>query len=236
MNSSANTKQFTQLRARIEATFSDPVIIVVTSAARGDGKTSTAFGLAESLANAEHRVLFVDANVEAPTLARIHRVPSMGSSIDFSKVGRFATLVAGQRFAGVSFADDRIECGISLDKVKAAAFDMRAHFDYVVVDTSPLLQSDLAVFFATIADGTLMTLRLGRLPQAADAASIKTLSRVGANVLGVLTVAPSMIKEFAAGRKDIIETLRVPAARHVTSRHSLAADTKREVVESNVVS
>jgi Mrp family chromosome partitioning ATPase len=235
MNGSAKAQQFGQLRARIEATFSEPVIIAITSAARGDGKTSTAFGLAESLANAEHRVLFVDANVEVPTLPRIHRLPNTGGRTDISKVSRYATVVAGQRFAGISFADERLEYGVSMDKVKAAAFDMRSHFDFVVVDTAPLLESDLAVLFATIADGTLVTVRLGRLPLAADVETMKTLTRVGAKMLGVLTVTSSMVKAFNAQREDIIQTIRVPA-RHVTTKHSLPPDATREVVESNSVS
>jgi Mrp family chromosome partitioning ATPase len=234
MYGTANAQQFGQLRARIEATFSDPVIIAITSAARGDGKTATAFGLAESLANADHRVLLVDANFDVPTLPRIHRLPSLGGQVDVAKVSRYATTVAGQRFAGVSLADERLEFGLSMEKIKAAALDMRAHFDFVVVDTAPLLQSDLAVFFATVADGALVTVRLGRLPLGADTEAVKTLNRVGANMLGVLTVTPGMIKAFNAQREDVIQTIRVPA-RHVTTKHSLPADPPREAVESNVV-
>jgi len=238
MKSTVDAQQFGQLRARIEATFSEHVLLVITSAARGDGKTVTAFGLAESLAEAGRRVLFVDGNVDGPILPRLHLLPTLGAPPDFSNISRYAKPVAGQRFLGISFADERLETRMSMEKVKAAAFDMRSHFDFIIVDTSPLLQSDLAVLFAAISDGTLLTLRLGRFPLGADEDTVKTLARVGANVLGVLTVTQSIIKNFARRRQEVPKSGFVPA-RHVTSRHTLEPDSAREMIEpspSNVVS
>jgi hypothetical protein len=237
MKSTLDSQEFGQLRARLEATFSDPVLIVITSAARGDGKTATAFGLAESLANADLRVLFVDANADAPTLPRLH-MPALNPQPDFAKISRYAKPVAGQRFMGISFADERLDMGVSMEKLKAGAFDMRSHFDFVIIDTSPVLRSDLAVLFAAISDGTLLTLRLGRLPSRSDQETMKTLSRVGANVLGLLTVSQDLIKDFATRRQEIRQRVLVPA-RHVTSRHSLDPNPVRETIEpppSHVVS
>ncbi len=234
MHSRATAQEFGQLRARLEATFSGPSLVVVTSASRGDGKTATAFGLAQALANAEHRVLLVDANTENPTLARVHRMPNLDGRVDVSKVSRHATRVAGEEFEGISFADERVQFGMSLDKIKAAAFDMRSHFDFVVVDTAQVLHSDLAVLFATVADGTLLTVRLGRLPVTADSETMKTLTRVGANVIGLLTVTQSIIRAFAVQREEVIKTVRVPArvpARHITSHHSTAPESTLEIVE-----
>jgi Mrp family chromosome partitioning ATPase len=231
MKSDVDARQFGQLRARIETTFSDRAIIVITSAARGDGKTVTAFGLAESLAEAEHRVLFVDANVEAPILPHINRLPSSGAHPEFSTISRYATPVAGQRFSGISFADQRLEGGISMEKVKSAALDMRSHFDFVIIDTSSLIRSDLAVLFTAISDAAVLTLRLGRFPSAADELTIKTLNRVGANVLGVITVTPSTIRNFASQRQRVSHPIRVPTMRPVTSRHTLEADSPLEIAE-----
>jgi Mrp family chromosome partitioning ATPase len=219
---SIRSQQFGQLRARIEATFSSPAVLVVTSAVRGDGKTVTAFGLADSLAQAHHRVLLVDTNAEAPTLARIHHLPG-ASRGDFSDTNRAASPVAGQRFEGLSLADQRFEAGTSMDSIKAAVSNMRLHYDFVIVDTSALIKSDLAVLFSSVADATLLTLRLGRLPSRADEQTMATLRRTGANVVGLLTVEPAMIKNFAVSREEILPTIRVPA-RHVTSRHTIVPE------------
>jgi succinoglycan biosynthesis transport protein ExoP len=228
---STRSQEFGQLRARIEATFSAPAMVVVTSAASGDGKSATAFGLAESLAAAHHRVLLVDANAGAPTLPRIHRLPVPAARLNVLDVSRYAAPVAGHQFEGVSLADPRFESGLSMEAVRSAAADLRSHFDFVIVDAAQLVKSDLAVLFATVADGTFLTLRIGRLPSRADEETVKTLKRVGASVMGLLTVAPAMIKAFAATREEVSPTLRVPA-RHVTSRHTMTPDTSRTIVES----
>lgn len=227
---SIEAQQFGQLRARIEATFLEPTMIVVTSAGRGDGKSATAYGLAAALADADHRVLFIDANAGAPTLSRTHHsIPS--SRIESARASGYATPVAGQRFKGISFADQRLESGISMERIKAAVADFQSHFDFTIVDTAPLLESNLAVLFSTIADGTVLTLRLGRFSTVADDQTMKTLTRVGANVLGALTVTPKMIKGFR-NRVTAAETDFFVPARHVTTRHSSGPETAREVDES----
>jgi Mrp family chromosome partitioning ATPase len=230
-------QQFGQLRARIEATFSEAAVIVITSGARRDGKSVTAMGLSQSFANAGHRVLFVDTNVESPTLARIHRIANVGTRIDLSAISRAAKPVAGERFLGVSLADERFEFGVSLDQVRAAVYDMRSHFEFVVVDTATLVNSDLAALFSTVADGVFLTLRVGRLATDADGQTIKTLGRLEANVLGAVTVSEKLIANFAQQREEVLPTMRY-SARHVTTQHVLEPEV-RELVEpsrSNAVS
>jgi Mrp family chromosome partitioning ATPase len=230
MDSRIEMQQFGQLRARIESTFREPTMIVVTSAGRGDGKSVTAFGLAASLAEADHRVLLVDANVDAPTLARAQHRPISPARLEIAPVSSCAAPVAGQLFKGVSFADDRLESGMSMDRIKSAVADIQRHFDFTIVDTAQLMRSNLAVLFSTLADGTMLTLRLGRIGTPADEEIIRTLTRVGANVLGALTISPKMIKAFRERQSVVDKSLLLPA-RHVTTRHTIVAETAREISE-----
>lgn len=236
MDSTIEAQQFGQLRSRIEATFSDSTLLVITSAARGDGKSVTAFGLAGSLADAGHRVLFVDANADAPTLTRSAHRPITVARIERGQVCGYATPVAGQRFLGISFADEKLEAGLSMPKVRLAVADMLSEFDFTIVDTAQLIRSNLAVLFATVAHGTLLTLRSGRLSTLGDDETIGTLSRVGANPLGALLVAPKMIKNFR-GRAELAAGAVLLPARHVTTRYTTAApEPVREVEVTEVTS
>jgi len=227
---SAHSQQFGQLRSRIEAACSGPTLIVVTSAVRGDGKTVTAFGLAESFAAAQHRVLLVDANTEAPTLPRVHHVSApQFASCDYS---RQAVPVSGQAFDGISLADQRFEDAMSMESVRGLAANLRENFDFIIIDAPRLVKSNLAVLFATIADATLLTLRFGRMPSQADGRTMATLNKVGAKVLGVLTVEPAMMKAFAIERQAAVSALRVPA-RPITSRHSMGPEKRtRPITEA----
>ncbi len=224
-------QQFGQLRARIEATFREPSTIVITSASRGDGKSVTAFGLASALAEADHRVLLIDANLDAPTLSRMTHRPVSVSRLEKPQFSGFAEVVTDQRFKGISFADERLETAMSLEKVAAAVADLQRHFDYLIVDAAQLVHSNLAVLFATIADGTMLTVRLGRLATAADDETMKTLRQAGATLLGALTVTPKLIKSFRDRLVAAEQNTLVPA-RHVTTRH--VAEPVRGSVESPV--
>jgi hypothetical protein len=155
----------------------------------------------------------------------------LSPNLDIANVSRYAAPVGARRFKAVSFADERLEFGSSLEKIRTAAFDMRSHFDYAIVDTGQVLQSDIAVLFATIADGTLLTVRVGRMPSSSDAEALKTLTRVGASILGVVSVTPAVINEFAKEREQTFTVPRV--ARHVTSRHTADAETGRDVIETS---
>jgi receptor protein-tyrosine kinase len=213
-------EQFGQLRARIEAMFPEPAIIVVTSATAGDGKSATSLGLAKALADADGRVLYVDGNAVAPTLDRSFIVPSWYA--DVQELSQLVRAVPGQRFSALSFADRAIEKAMSLDKVKAIAATMRAQYDFIIVDTGPLVQSDMAVLFASIADGTLVTLRLGRFPASADKELVEALSRVRAEMIGAVTVAPRFMKHFAAARQASSQLALPKKRRRELGKHESA--------------
>ena len=231
MTSPNDAQQFGQLRSRIEATFAEPALIVVTSAGAGDGKSATAFGLAAALAEADHRVVLIDANVKSPTLSRLAHRPVGFSRVELAQVSKFAQPVAGESFKGLSFADERLETSFSMEKIKSLVADLDSHFDFIVVDTAPLTRSNMAVLFATVAQGTLLTIRLGRLGTAADDEVVKTLTRVGATILGALTLTPKMIKAFR-NTVPVIDKGIVFPPRHITTRHSAPPETARETAEA----
>jgi Mrp family chromosome partitioning ATPase len=207
---SPDLEQFGQLRARIEAMFPEPAIIVVTSAARNDGKSATSLGLATALADADSRVLYVDANITAPTLDRSYLVPSTYAA--FEDFSRLARPVCSQRYSALSFADARLEKAMSLEKAKFFVTGMRDLYDFIIVDTAPLVKSDMAVLFASISDGTLVTLKAGRFPSSADKELVEALSRVGAKTLGAVTVSARFTKYFFEARQELAQ-IALPSKR-----------------------
>jgi cellulose biosynthesis protein BcsQ len=119
-----------------------------------------------------------------------------------------------------------------MDKVEAARADFARNFDYVIVDTSPLTKSNLAVLFATVANGTMLALRYGRLGTSVDDETMRMLTRVGANVLGALTINSKVIKAFRERAASPTQSL-VLAPRQVTPRHSSAPELGREITETS---
>jgi len=164
--------QLQLLRSRVEAELPKPAVILVTSAARGDGKSLVAHSLAESFLRAGHRSALVhltqghSERPELPEIASARDVPAAGA------VNRFEAMVSR----------------------------MRADYDFTVVDGQPLIQDGGAVPLAKLVDGILIVVRVGRPETAADEAMMRTLKRAGARVVGVVAAEAQAIADFAKVR------------------------------------
>jgi receptor protein-tyrosine kinase len=75
---------------------------------------------------------------------------------------------------------------------KKVLAEMRAQFDYVIVDTSPLLAVTDAAILASISDGVLIMARFGQSKREQLAHAVGNLEDVGAPLLGaVFTMTPA---------------------------------------------
>lgn len=167
-------------------------VIQVTSPERGDGKTTLSTNLAVSIAQSGKRTLLVDADLRKPRVGKIFGVSS--------ELGLASVL--GQ---GMEVADAVQEPGIEnlwvlpagprppdpAELLTSSQFAelldlLRERYDYVVVDTPPLLPVTDACVVAPRADGVVLAIRIsahGR-PHAERAKDI--LATLGAPVAGVV--------------------------------------------------
>lgn len=172
-------------------------VIQVTSPVVGDGKTTLAANLAVSIAQSGKRTILIDADFRRP---RIHKIFGVSG-----KVG-LATVIAGE--ANLEEAIQQCEIpGLSIlpagkpppnpaelltaPRFKELLDQIRDQFDFVLVDTPPLLVVTDPCVVAPRVDGVLLTIRItknGR-PQAERAREI--LSNLRANVFGVVVNAVS---------------------------------------------
>ncbi|ETD30524.1 polysaccharide biosynthesis tyrosine autokinase [Williamsia sp. D3] len=172
--------------------------IIVTSALEAEGKTTTAINLAAALAETGQRVVLVDADLRRPQVN--HRTGRMGD-VGFTNylkgdggmndllqptdVENFWVLASGPKppnpaeLLGSKRAGEGIE-------------ELSAHFDYVIIDTPPLLPVTDAAVIARWADGVLLVARANqtRLPNIAS--SIEQLDAVQSTLIGlILTDVPT---------------------------------------------
>ena len=189
MSASPSSSALRLLRAQIESRLNAPASIVVTSAAKGDGKSVTACGLADSFVAARYRTLIVKAggnrysgSFPDETIGE----PAGGLSVR-SRSERFDEIVIPLKSAQ-SFSRDAIALLVD---------EFRSVYDYTIIDTPALFEDDAALLFAGAASGTLITVRLDRPRVADDFRIYPALEAVNAPVLGVVAVSEKLIKEFA---------------------------------------
>jgi len=186
-------EQIRALRNRLVAMNPDgePKTLVVTSAVRGEGKTVAALNLAMAFAELERsQVLVVDGDLRRPGVERclnLNPEPGLSDVLLGSAALEKVLRPAGYRKLMVLGAGTRVSnpaevLGQSrLDELLAR---LKERFQYVVIDTPPVLPCTDAGVLGARADGTLLVLRLEHSSKSHAKDALRTLQDLGANVLG----------------------------------------------------
>ncbi|HVO99149.1 MAG TPA: polysaccharide biosynthesis tyrosine autokinase [Bryobacteraceae bacterium] len=166
--------------------------LLITSAAPGEGKTTTAANLATAHAEQGKRTLLIDGDLRRPSVHRNFNLPSV---IGLSNVllGEIVWRDALVRVEGVDQLDilaagppsrrasDLIGRGL-VEILEEASSD----YDLVVLDAPPLLGFAEPLQMATAVDGVIVVARAGKTRRKAVASVLAILNRLRANVVGLV--------------------------------------------------
>jgi len=174
--------------------------LLVTSAVDGEGKTSLAGHLAISLTRAGFRTLLVDGDVQAPSAHALFGIPGAPGLCEVLRGEATATdAVRPTALPGLSVLpagewDLIARQALVGHRWKAIKEELEAGYDFVVVDSGPVLLVSDSLLMARDADGVLLSVLLDVSRVASVEETRDRLKTVGANVLGVVVngvVTPS---------------------------------------------
>ena len=198
MDLAAVVKSLDVTRALIESEVRTPGVFAVTSAARGDGKSLVASGLAHGLAGVGHSVLLVTSDPETAEMFGIAPAPKL-DVLPFD-VMQYVAPGKGGEPSRLSLAAPGVLASASMDAVQATFARFRQNYAYTVLDTAVLVESGMAVAFASEADGVVIALKKGRGALEVDRELVKILKASKTPILGVVTTQPQIIKAFNGPR------------------------------------
>ena len=199
-DNSATAEAFRKLRTNLQFLTVDhpPRVFVVTSSSPSEGKSTTSINIALALAEAERTVVLVDGDLRRPRLAKyldvlgsvgVSTVLSGGAALDEvlqqTKFPRLSVLAAGPTPPNPS----ELLGSLAAEKMLT---ELRSRFDYVVIDSAPLLAVTDGAILAAKSDGALIVVKAGTTRRDQLAHAIGMLNDVGATLLGaVLTMMPT---------------------------------------------
>ncbi len=202
-------EEYRGLRTNLQFLGLDRAIRVVqlTSSMAGEGKTTTSTNLAVVLAQAGHRVALVDADLRRPRVHEVFGIPQtpgftdllLGMDakhvvhhIDIDGVNRISVYTSGTIPSNPSEM-------LSGRRVQQLLNEMGGHYDYVIVDSAPVLPVSDSVALAGSVDGLLVVAQAGRVTQPNVIETLERLERIGAPILGlVLNQATKTSKGYYA--------------------------------------
>jgi capsular exopolysaccharide synthesis family protein len=161
-----------------------PKVLMVTSSVPGEGKTTLSSWLAASLARAGYRTLLVDGDLRRPSTQN-HFPTSLGPGVadvlrGHATVRSCCCKVPDQTLWVLSAGSDAAEASNLLPKGgwQRLVQEARSEFDFVVVDSSPLLAVVDPMLMAQACDGVVLAVLrdVSRMDLLADATNrLRTL-------------------------------------------------------------
>jgi len=165
--------------------------LLITSSEPSEGKTTSAANIAVSLARLSQRVLLIDADLRKP---RLHEVfgedqqPGLADVLAGKTSGRDfrKTKVSGLWLmpAGSVFSNPADLLGSN--RFSKLIEQLRSHFDWIVLDSSPVLAVADPCVIARVASGVLLVVDSGRTPREVATAAVERLEAVRAPLLGAM--------------------------------------------------
>jgi len=190
-------ESFRALRTSILNTTEKRQVIMVTSTAPGEGKTSVSANLAVSLAMMNKKVLLLDADIRNPNVNACFGIKATDTDTD--KSAKISHLKIGSSYTLSILNFNASKRGmwdlLNLNHFRKMIDQLRSRYDYIIVDTSPLgLTSEPAVILQA-ADATILVIKHDTVRSQRILSVINILNSTGANLIGCVlnNVSPQLI-------------------------------------------
>jgi Mrp family chromosome partitioning ATPase len=192
----------------------EPQVILITSPAPGDGKTTTAANLAAAIAETGRSVLVLGCDFRRPEIHAFYDRPNSPGVADVlsGSRGALVDVVVPTAVPGVSLAPS----GASLKNLGDVAAlgreligEARTLADVVVIDTPPLLATNDASELIPAVDAVVIVSRVAKTTEDAARRTRFLLDRLGAPVSGVVAVgaekkATSYASYYSSSAKGVV--------------------------------
>lgn len=174
-----------------------PRVLVLTSSAPSEGKTTVACNLAIAISQTGHKVLLIDADLRRPRIHEVFDLPNdrglstllretttvrepwLGDNIHETEVPGLFVLPSGPETSAASNLLYSPRLGELLKH-------LRAGFDMIIIDTPPMLQMSDARVAARLSDAIVLVLRSGKTTRDAALAICEWLRRDNTRLLGTI--------------------------------------------------
>lgn len=187
------SEAYRTLRTNIQYSSFDKEIstILVTSTAPGEGKSVTCGNLALTMAQAGKSVLLIDCDLRKPTLHKKFTISNKKGISNFL-LGQITLEEVMYKYSDKlcllpsgTIPPNPAEM-LSSKKIKEFLKSMKGVFDYIIIDSPPVMAVTDAQILSTIVDGVLIVAASGQTQKEGLVKAKERILKVDGNLLGVV--------------------------------------------------
>jgi polysaccharide biosynthesis transport protein len=169
-----------------------PKVILLTSPSPGDGKTMTSLNLGIALAQSGQRVLLIDADLRKGRCHKLVNVEgsrgltnvltgqlTLQESIQQTTIGNFYLLPRGH------LPPNPADLLMS-EKMRDVLRELRESFDFIVMDSPPVIAVSDAAIISSLCDGVLLVFHGQKTTTPKARRALERLESIGAPIIGVI--------------------------------------------------
>jgi protein-tyrosine kinase len=181
-------------------------VIQFTSTLAAEGKTTFISNLAYLIAKKGKRVVLVDLDLRKPKIHRVFDVPNVFGLNDYllDKIN-YEALVRKSQYENLDYINvgektTAIINVLEAEKLKDLVKKLREEYDYVLLDTPPVIAVSDALFISKISDGVIFIVAQNIAKKNLVKEAIQTFKSRNINILGtILTQVDLKSKEYGYG-------------------------------------
>lgn len=197
------------LRTNIQFTGKNVKTIMFTSCFPNEGKSDVTFQLCQEIGNMGKRVLLIDADIRKSAYVSRYRIKQKVNGLSQYLSGQLAKefLIYQTNFLNVDIIFAGPMAPNPSELLEEEAFrelleEVRARYDYIIIDTPPVGSVIDAAIIAKESDGAVLVIESERVSYKVAQKSMEQLEKTGCKILGAVLNKVNIEKNKYYGKYD----------------------------------
>lgn len=180
-----------QLNIQYSSLDKDIKVIEITSTEANEGKTNTAANLAATYALKNKKAIIVDLDLRKPKLHKIFNIHNEIGIVDVVTENASFDDAVYHHESGLDVLTrgsntPKIELFLESEKLTRFIKELKEKYDAIILDCPPTTVVTDSILISKNADGIVFVVAYNKVKKDTVKDSVKRLSNVGANILGVV--------------------------------------------------